>query len=163
MNKQQHYLNAAASEKQKLVLFAERYITRRPDRQSVAAEDVVVLSVRDAMTAVLDVVRAQYCVMTQPAEVCVGILLRSNADLLFNLELNPWWRDYKVLLIGPLQMAVNSAYDAIEGDDADSKATMIGTLGDLAGIIINSHHGFTRLREVSRQMKADLRAIYLGG
>ena len=161
MNKQQHYLQAAESENQRIVLLAQKYINRRPDRQNVTAEDVVVMSVRDALAQVLTVIRAQYCVMNTPPEACVGILLRSNADLLFNLELNPWWAQHKGYLISPLQMAVNSAYDAIEGDDPDSKATMIGTLGDLAGTIVNIHHGFSVLRSVSRELKADLRSIYL--
>ncbi len=160
MNPQQQYLQAAQSERQKVVLMAEKYITRRENRANVAAEDVVVMSARDAMTMVVDVVRAQYCVMQLPPEVCVGVLLRSSADLLFNLELNPWWQQHKVMLIGPLQMAVNSAYDAIEGRDATSIATMLGTMGDLCGIIINLHHGFDRLRTASRDMKADLALIF---
>lgn len=161
MNPQQKYLQAGESEHQKLILFAEKYITRRPERQNIAAEDVAVIAVRDAMVQALEVVRAQYCVMNTPVEVCVGILLRSNADLLFNLELNPWWQQYKNLLIAPLQMAVNSAYDAIEAQDGESITTMIGTLGDLAGTIVNIHHGFDVLRKVSREMKTDLRSIYL--
>jgi hypothetical protein len=161
MNAQQKYLQAAESERQKMVLFAERYITRRPNRSNQAAEDVIVMSVRDAMVMVADVVRAQFCVVNTPVEICAGILLRSNADLLFNLEINPWWQQHKHMLIGPLQMAVSSAYDAIEGNDLDSKRTMIGTLGDLCGIIVNLHHGFDVLRQNSRSMKADLANIYL--
>ncbi len=160
MNKQQEYLKAAESERQKVVLLAEKYIQRRPNRPNVAAEDVVVMSARDAMIMVVDIVRSQYCVMTQPVEVCCGTLLRASADLLFNLELNPWWQQHKLMLIGPLQMAVNSAYDAIEHNDSGSVATMLGTMGDLCGIIVNLHHGFDHLRRVSREMKSDLASIF---
>lgn len=163
MNKNKEFQQAAQSELQKTMLFAERYITRRQDAAHQNMEDAIVLATRDCMISLLSIVRAQYAVVNQPLQVCVGILFKSQADLLFGLEQNPFWQSNRQHLMSALKVAVNDAYDAVDavanGESALVSALWYSTAG-LCALIVSLHHGWPAMRDVSAQMKRDIAGIF---
>lgn len=148
---------------QRTILLAQKHIELRPDRGDSPYERATVMATRDCLVAMLNIIRAQFGPALSTPPEAVALLLAANAQLLYGLEMNPFWQQHKQFMIIPLQMVTNAAEDAIEAmkiGDPEVVKEFLGTCGHFVCTIVNLHAGYAEMRRRSAQIRKDVAELY---